>query len=112
MQTSKMAPTPMSTTCKLSEDETGPLVKEKLYRAMIGSLLYLTASRSDICHSFGVCACYQASTPLSDLAAAKRILKYVKVTIEHGLYIQSKLIRILQDFMMQIGQAILRIITS
>ena len=47
MQTSKTANTPMSTTTKLSRDDDGKPVDEKLYKAMIGSLLYLTASRPD-----------------------------------------------------------------
>ena len=47
MQTGKTANTPMSTTTKLSRDDDGKPVDEKLYRARIGSLLYLTASRPD-----------------------------------------------------------------
>ena len=46
---------PMSPTCKLSKDEHGLSVDQKLYREMIGSLLYLTASRPDIL--FNVCMC-------------------------------------------------------
>ena len=56
MQTSKTTNTPMSTTTKLSRDADGKPVDEKLYRAMIGSLLYLTASRPDLCLSVGICA--------------------------------------------------------
>ena len=51
----KSAATPMSTTTKLTKDEKGKEVDEKLYRGMIGSLLYLTASRPDI--MFSVCLC-------------------------------------------------------
>ena len=40
--------TPMSFTAKLNKDENGKLVNEKRFRGMIGSLLYLTASRPDI----------------------------------------------------------------
>ena len=45
----------MATTTKLDEDEQGVNVDIKLYRSMIGSLLYLTASRLDII--FSVCLC-------------------------------------------------------
>lgn len=41
----------MITTVKLSKDENGTKVNEKLYQAMIKSLLYLMASRPDLCHS-------------------------------------------------------------
>ncbi|KAL9308453.1 putative RNA-directed DNA polymerase [Arabidopsis thaliana] len=86
MQTAKTSKTPMSATAKLSADEAGLSVDEKLYRGMIGSLLYLTASRPDMCFSVGVCACYQANTKQSHLNAVKRILKYVKGTTDVGLF--------------------------
>ena len=40
--------TPMSPITKLDKDEKGKDVNQKLYRGMIGSLLYLTTSRSDV----------------------------------------------------------------
>ncbi|WZY89591.1 hypothetical protein YC2023_046326 [Brassica napus] len=86
MQTSKIAKTPMSTTTKLSRDSDGKPVDEKLYRAMIGSLLYLTASRPDLCLSVGICARYQAKPKESHMNAVKRIIKYVKGTLDFGLH--------------------------
>ena len=68
----------MSTTCNMFKDENGVKVDEKLYRAMIGSLLYLTASLPNICYSVGVCARYQASPRMSHMNALKQIIKYVK----------------------------------
>ena len=53
---------------------------------MIGSLLYLTASRPDISYSVGVCARYQANAKESHMTALKRIIKYVKTTIEFGVW--------------------------
>ena len=49
MESSKIISTPMIPSCKLEKDEHGKSVDTKLYRGMIGSLLYLTASRPDIC---------------------------------------------------------------
>ncbi|CAA7042069.1 unnamed protein product [Microthlaspi erraticum] len=57
----KEARTPMSTTTKIGKDEHGEDVDVKLYRGMIGSLLYLTASRPDLCFSVG-CADDRKST--------------------------------------------------
>ncbi|XP_019099598.1 PREDICTED: uncharacterized protein LOC109132442 [Camelina sativa] len=86
MQISKSARTPMISTTKLSKNTTGQKVDEKLYRAMIGSLLYLTATRPDLCFSVGVCARYQADPRMYHLNDVKRIIKYVKRTIDRGLY--------------------------
>jgi len=85
MCSSKPAPTPMSTTTKLFKDEKGVKVDEKLYRGMIGSLLYLTATRPDLCLSVGLCARYQSNPKASHLLAVKRIIKYVSGTINYGL---------------------------
>src|SRR5581483_8372385 len=52
--------TPMATSLKLHKDTCGTSVEPKLYRGMIGSLLYLTASRPDIMFSTCVCAKYQS----------------------------------------------------
>ncbi|KAL1191699.1 Retrovirus-related Pol polyprotein from transposon RE1 [Cardamine amara subsp. amara] len=86
MDKSKDAKTPMGVNEKLSKDESGESVDEKLYRGMIGSLLYLTASRPDICMAVGVCARYQAKPKISHLLAVKRIIKYVKGTVNLGIY--------------------------
>ena len=50
----------MSNTCKLSRDEEGKRVYQKLYRGMIGSLLYLMASMPDIMFSVCMCARFQS----------------------------------------------------
>jgi hypothetical protein len=52
---------------------------------MIGSLLYLTASRPDITFAVGVCARYQANPKMSHLTQVKRILKYVNGTSDYGI---------------------------
>ncbi|XP_015078393.1 uncharacterized protein LOC107022236 [Solanum pennellii] len=51
-----------------------------MYRGIIESLLYLTASRPDIVYSVGMCARFQACPRDSHLKAAKRILRYLKKT--------------------------------
>ena len=48
--------TPMATNVSLYEDTNGINVDKTMYRGMIGSLLYLTASRPDIAFSVGLCA--------------------------------------------------------
>ncbi|MDV2888533.1 hypothetical protein RYX45_25560, partial [Alkalihalophilus pseudofirmus] len=53
--------TPMASTCKLYLDPDGKSVDISVYKGMIGSLLYLTASRPDIMFSTCLCARYQAN---------------------------------------------------
>ena len=78
--------TPTSPNVKLTVDLLGKSVDLSLYRSMIGSLLYLTASRPDISYSIGVCARYQANSKESHMTTLKRIIKYVKTTAELGVW--------------------------
>jgi hypothetical protein len=78
--------TPMSPSTKLDKDEKGKPVDVKLYRGMIGSLLYLTASRPDIMFSVCLCARFQSSPKESHLIAVKRIFRYLLGTIDLGLW--------------------------
>ena len=59
---------------------------KKLYRSMIGSLLYVTASRQDVMFSVCMCARFQASLRESHLKATKRILRYTMHTPNVGLW--------------------------
>ena len=56
MDGAKASKTPMSKTTKFSEDESGKPIDEKSFLGMIGSLLYLTASRPDIIFARCLCA--------------------------------------------------------
>ena len=76
----------MSPNVKLIVDLLGKSVDPSLYRSMISSLLYLTASRPDISYSVGVCARYQANPKESHMITLKRIIKYVKITVEFGVW--------------------------
>ena len=75
---SKPIDTPMITNSKMIVEESDPLVNQTMYRGIIGSLLYLTASRPDIVYSVGMCARFQACPRDSHLKAAKCILRYLK----------------------------------
>ena len=89
LKDAKPARTPMSTTLKLDKDEKGKTVDQKLYRGMIGSLLYLTASRPDIMFSVCLCARFQSNPKESHLKAVKRIIRYLLHTPRFGLWYPS-----------------------
>ncbi|KAK6144502.1 hypothetical protein DH2020_021322 [Rehmannia glutinosa] len=77
---------PMNTSLKLDMDADGKPVDQTRYKALIGSLLYLTASRPDITFVVGVCARFQSAPKESHMTAAKRILRYLKGCQEVGLW--------------------------
>ncbi|GKE23449.1 putative ribonuclease H-like domain-containing protein, partial [Tanacetum coccineum] len=83
--TVKTASTPMETSKPLLKDAEVEDVDVHLYRLMIGSLMYLTASRPDI--MFIVCACarFQVTPKGSHLHAVKRIFRYLKGQPKFGL---------------------------
>ena len=82
----KGASTPMQTKCHLELNPKGKDVDQKVYRSMIGSLLYLCASRPDIVLAVGVCARYQAAPKESHDVAVKRIFRYLAYTPTYGLW--------------------------
>jgi len=86
LEDAKSYDTPMSTTTKLDKDEKGKSFDQKLYRSMIGSLLYLTASRPDIMFSVCLCARFQSCPKESHYVAVKRIFRYLKGTLNMGLW--------------------------
>jgi hypothetical protein len=86
IEDSKAMATLMSTTTALDADEEGEHVDQKKYRSMIGSLLYLTATRRDIQFSVCLCACFQASLRTSHRQAVKRIFRYLCHTPDFGLW--------------------------
>jgi hypothetical protein len=84
MEDSKAMMTPMSTSSALDADEEGEHVDQKEYRSMLGSLLYLKATRPDIQFSVCLCARFQASPRTSRRQAVKRIFRYLRHTPDFG----------------------------
>ncbi|GKE26057.1 retrovirus-related pol polyprotein from transposon TNT 1-94 [Tanacetum coccineum] len=78
--------TPLVEKSKLDEDKEGKAVDPSHYRGMIGTLLCLTASRPDLQFAICMCARYQARPTEKYLHAVKRIFRYLKGTINRGLW--------------------------
>jgi hypothetical protein len=80
------AKTPMATVTKLELNTKEKKVDISSFRGMVGSLLYLTASRPDIMFSTCLCARFQADPRESHLIAIKRIFRYLKGTPNLGIW--------------------------
>ena len=80
----------MSPITKLDKDEKGKYVNQNLYRGMIGSLLYLTASRPNVMFYVCLCARFQTCPKESHLIALKHILRYLIRTQNLDLWYPKK----------------------
>ncbi|GJR01592.1 hypothetical protein Tco_0524576 [Tanacetum coccineum] len=94
----KIASTPMETSKPLLKDVEAEDVDVHLYRSMIGSFMYLTASRPDI--MFVVCSCarFQVTPKVLHLHALKRIFRYLKAQPKLGLCQDKYVDEILKKF--------------
>ncbi|GJY14315.1 retrovirus-related pol polyprotein from transposon TNT 1-94 [Tanacetum coccineum] len=85
--------TPMVEKSKLDEDKEGKAPDPSHYHGMIGTLLYLTASRPDLQFAICMCARYQDRPTEKHLHAVKRIFRYLRGTVNRGLwYLKDSLI--------------------
>jgi hypothetical protein len=78
----KTVSTPMSSVTTLGPDEDGETVDQREYRSMIGSLLYLTVTRSDIQFIVVLCTRFQPSPHSSHRMTVQRVFRYLKHTSE------------------------------
>nr|GEY87440.1 retrovirus-related Pol polyprotein from transposon TNT 1-94 [Tanacetum cinerariifolium] len=78
--------TPMVEKSKLAEDKEGKAIDPSHYHGMIGTLLYLTASRPDLQFAICMCARYQARPTEKHVHAVKRIFRYLQGTVNRGLW--------------------------
>ncbi|GKC04958.1 retrovirus-related pol polyprotein from transposon TNT 1-94, partial [Tanacetum coccineum] len=86
MDTSDPVDTPMVDRLKLDEDPLGIPVDQTRFRGMVGSLMYLTVSRPDLVFTVYMCARYQAKPTKKHLEAIKRVFRFLRGTINRGLW--------------------------
>lgn len=79
------AETPAETNLKLGMCEEEQSVDGTQFRQMVGSLRYVCHTRPEIAHSVGIVSRFMSSPKFSHLAAAKRILRYLRGTLEYGI---------------------------
>ncbi|XP_052483719.1 uncharacterized mitochondrial protein AtMg00810-like [Gossypium raimondii] len=85
MSNCKPASTPMALGEKLTSLGVEDRVDEKNYKSLVGCLLYLTATRPDIMHAIGLLSRFMHCCIVAHFKAAKRVLRYVKGTLNCGV---------------------------
>ena len=102
--------TPMVTGFKLSIDDSSKDVDQRLYRSMIGSLLYVTTSQPYVMQAVGQVARFQAAPKESHIITIKRILRYLKGTTDMACGITRVTISLFIHLQMNVGKEVLMIV--
>ena len=89
MEDSKPVGNPMVTGFKLSKYDEYLKVDHTMFRSMIGSLLYVTSRRPDVMQAIGLVERFQSAPKETHVTVVKSILKYLKSTMEYGLWYQK-----------------------
>ncbi|XP_027368152.1 uncharacterized protein LOC113874130 [Abrus precatorius] len=77
---------PMVPGTRLSTDKEGVKVEETLFKQLVGSLMYLTVTRPDLTYTVSLISRFRTSPTTTHWLATKRILRYVKGTINFGIW--------------------------
>src|SRR5262249_46179934 len=85
MESCKSVDIPLAMNVKLSKFDESQPSNEKNYKSLVGSLLYLTATRLDLMFSVSLLSRFMSNPHQSYLLAAKRVLRYLKGTLDHGI---------------------------
>ncbi|KAI3703128.1 hypothetical protein L6452_28884 [Arctium lappa] len=86
----KPVSTPMEQNVRMCAHEGNNLEDVTMYRQLVGSLIYLTLTRSDITHLVSVMSRYMQSPEKPHLEAVRRILRYVKTTLDYGILYEKE----------------------
>ena len=82
---------PLATSEKLKKVDGSELVDEGLYRKIVGSLLYLTATRPDLMYVTSLLSRFMNGPTKINMGAAKRVLRYVQGTLSYGIeYVRNQ----------------------
>lgn len=86
MEGSNAVKIPIVPGTKLRKDEGGVIVDETLFKKMVGSLMYLTVTRPDMMFGVSLISRFMAKPTMTHWLAAKKILRYLKGTINLGIF--------------------------
>jgi predicted aspartyl protease len=85
MEDCKSVSTPINQKEKLSKEDETEKVDEAYFRGLIGCLMYLTATRPDILNAVSILSRFMHCASEIHLKAAKRVVRYIKGTINFGI---------------------------
>ena len=86
----KPVDTPLVVNEKFKKEDGGRLANASVYRSLIGSLFYLTATRLDLMYAASLLSRFMSKPSHLHLGAAKRVLRYVMGTMEYGIRFEKK----------------------
>ena len=86
MDRSNLVQNPIVLGCKLVKDENGVKVDKIYFKQIVGSLMYLTATRPDVMFVVGLISRYMENPTELHLQVTKRVLKYLKRTLDFGIF--------------------------
>ena len=89
MEKCKPIATPLEANLKLSKEDGYASTDEKQFRSLVGSLLYLTATRPDLMYAASLLSRFMQSPSEAHFAAGKRILRYLRGTTDYGIFYKS-----------------------
>ena len=89
MEWCKPISTPLAQNEKLSKDDDSGEADSTRYRSIIGSLLYLTATRPDLMYATSVLSRFMQKPTQAHMKGVKRVLRYVKGTTNYGIWFNS-----------------------
>uniref|UniRef100_A0A2N9FY74 Integrase catalytic domain-containing protein n=1 Tax=Fagus sylvatica TaxID=28930 RepID=A0A2N9FY74_FAGSY len=90
MENSNSVKNPIVPGVRLMKDEEGAKVNATMYKQLVGSLMYLTATRPDLMYVVSLISRFMASPTELHLQAAKRVLRYLKGTVDLGVFYRKK----------------------
>lgn len=86
MDKSNLVKNPIVPGCRLSKDENGAKVDASLFKQVVGSLMYLTATRPDLMYGVSLISRFMSCPTEQHWSAAKRLLRYLKGTTDLGIF--------------------------
>ena len=85
MMDCKAMATPMASKLKLLSDASSEKFDTMMYRQMIGSLMYLTNTRPNICFAVNTLSQFLTDLRHVQLIVEEHVLRYLKGTVDYGL---------------------------